>query len=398
MKNPLLVGVAWAATVALAFLLGGKLRSEASARGDPRPATGHDTAAPEAPSPRAPEARGDEPARPAAMAPAATPEAQKPLVVVPGMKPGDFSASFMEYAGKQLARGPEGQKELFREVDRLMKDQGLKELFRDEQAVMPLIYPWVKFLVQHDREVIAMMETIYQTAAEEPAWFEGLDDDTFEALAEGLAVILPGAVNEEQLARFRAHVEKILALPKESLPEALQKNMNDLARNLEWWSPPLTVQQVIAILNDPNTSATKKLALIRRADPEALRGIDVTRIVADAVRAGDGMALWTLQDLPKGSIDTTVLDAAVLDMAGSDELAWHAISSYLDITGRGTWEAARPFIQTGLARGGKTTEAFAQSLVYMANTVPKDFVQGMLATYPLADGIKKQLRAEFGIE
>lgn len=396
MKSPLLIGLAWAATVALAFMLGGKLRPDASARGDARPAASHDAAAPEAPSPRAPEARGEEAARPAAT-PAAAPEPTKPVVVVPGMKPGDFSAAFMEYAGKQLARGPEGQKELFRELDRLVLDEGLEHLFRDEQAVMPLIYPWVKFLVQHDREVVGMMEALYKTAAEEPAWFEGLDGDTFEAFTEGLAVILPGAVNEEQLARFRGYVEKILAHPKESLPEALQKSLSDLEQNLEWWSPPLTTPQVLALLADPNVEAAKKLALIQRADPEALRGVDVTRIVADALRAGESGVVWMLGGLPEGSIDTAVLDPAVLDLAGSGEVEWHLIRSYLDATGRDTWETMRPFLQMGLTRGGKAAEACAQSLAFLHGIVPEEFVRGVLATYALPDGIKEQLERTFDL-
>lgn len=397
MKSPLLVGAAWVATVAIAFLLGGKLRPEASARGDQRPGAGERAAAPEAPSNRAPEARAD-PAPGAGAAAPATSEPAKAVVVVPGMKPADLSAAFMEYAGAQLARGPEGHKDLFRELDRLVRDPGMEGIFRDEQTIFPLIYPWVKFLVLHDREVIGMMETLYKTAAEEPAWFEGLDHNLFEAFAEGLAAILPGAVNAEQLARFRGHVEKILAQPKESLPEALKKNMRDLERNLEWWSPPLTAQQVLALLADASTGASKKLALLRRADPEALRGVDVSRIVADALRAGEQSALWMIHGFPKGSIDTAVLDPAVLDMAGSGEVAWHMISGYLEATERGSWDVARPFIQTGLGRGGKIAEACARSLIYMTDSVPKDFVQGVLATYPLPDEVKKQLKMSFGIE
>ncbi len=400
MKSPVLIGLAWVATVAIAFLLGGKLRPEASARDARQAADSRATAAPDAPSSRAPEARTatDAAARPAAAGTAAALEAVKTVAVEPGMKPADFSAAFMDYAGKKLAQGPEGQKELFRELDRLTTDKGLEQLFRDEEALGPLIYPWVKFLVHHDRDVVAMMETLYKTAAEEPAWFEGLDDDTFQAFTQGLAFILPGAVDEEQLARFRGYVEKILAHPKESLPEALQKNLNDIQEDLEWWSPPLTAQQVLALLADPNVLPLKKLALLRRADPEALRGVDVSRIVAEALRAGESSALWTLHELPEGMINTAVLDPAVLDCAGSGEIEWHEIHNYLEATERETWEAMRPFLQMGLTRGGKTAESCAQSLVYMTEEVPQDFVRGVLATYALPDEIKEQLKRAFGLE
>ena len=49
-------------------------------------------------------------------------------------------------------------------------------------------------------------------------------------------------------------------------------------------------------------------------------------------------------------------------------------------------------------RGGKTAEAVAQSLMYMQETVPKDFVRGVLATYPLSDEVKAQLKMSFGLE
>jgi hypothetical protein len=319
----------------------------------------------------------------------------KTVVVAPGMKPAELSTAIMEYAGKKLAEGPEGQKELFREMDRLMQD--MKTTFRDEQQLMPLIYPWVKFLVQHEREVVGMMETLYKTAAEDPQWFQGLDDDSFEVICEGLALVLPGAVSEEQLARYRSHVEKILALPKESLPEALQKNLRDIERNLEWWSPPLTVQQVLAMLNDPSVPVNKKLTLLARAQQEALRGVDVTRIVAEAVRGGQLNALWTIRNLPEGAVNTALLDPVVLDCAADGKLPSHQVTIYLSATRRETWDAMRPFIQQGLTRGGKATEAFAQCLVFFKDKAPQDFVRGVIATYALSDQIKQQLEATFGL-
>ena len=117
MKSPLLVGAAWAATLAIAFLLGGKLKPEASARGAERPAADERPAAPEAPSHRAPEARAD-PAAATVVADPATLEPPKSVVVTPGMKPGDFSAALMEYAGKQLARGPDQRLPLGEELVR----------------------------------------------------------------------------------------------------------------------------------------------------------------------------------------------------------------------------------------------------------------------------------------
>jgi len=397
MRSPILIGLAWAATLALAFLLGSQFRPATPAHDD-RPAAGNRAAAPEAPSLHTPEARTSSDAGGRASAPAAATDAEaaKPAIQ-PGMKPADFSLLFMRYAEKKLMQGPEGQKELYRELDRLTRDQGLKELVRDEQTAMPLVYPWVRFLVGHDKQVIEMMETLYKTAAEEPAWFEGTDDNTFEVFTEGVAFLLPGAADEETLARFRAYAEKIVALPGESLPDALRKNQGEIGRNLEWWAAPLSSEQIADLLRDPAQPTARKLALLRRADPASLRGVDVTRIVVDAVRGGDTTAIWALHGLPAGTIDATQLDQAVLDAAGNGQVEWHEIRSYLSGTDRETWETMRPFVQMGLTRGGKTAEACAQSLVFMTDEVPKEFVRGVLATYALPEEIKTQLEAAFGL-
>jgi len=400
MKSPLLIALAWLATVALAFMLGGKLRPEASARGDQRPAAEPRAAmAPEAPSQTQPqEARAaDETVAKPVSAPAAAPEPVKPLVIEPGMQPGDLSTLLMRYVEKQLARGPEGHKELFRELDRLMRDKGLQQMLRDESQLMPHLYPWVKFLVDHDKQVVAMMETIYKTGAEDPQWFQGLDDEPMEMFAEGLAVLLPGVADEEQLARFRAYAEKIVAMPKESLPEALAKNLNDIQRDLEWWSPALTPEQIVQALNDPSQSVATKISLLRRANPASLVGVDVGAILAAALREGNPQSIWLVQRYAD-TVSTPALDSAFLDGVATGRLEWHVVSSYASVTQRTTWETLKPFLETGLARGGKATEAFAQSLMFFQKQVPKEFVAGVLASYALSDQIRTQLRKQYGIE
>jgi len=72
--------------------------------------------------------------------------------------------------------------------------------------------------MDRDQQVVAMTETIYTTAAEDPVWFEGLDGNTLELFTEGMAILLPGAVGEEQLERFRGYAGKILAMPRDSCP------------------------------------------------------------------------------------------------------------------------------------------------------------------------------------
>lgn len=402
MKSPVLIGLAWAGTVALAFLVGSQLRPETAARDDGRPAPENRGAvAPEAPShtqqPETRAAAGTAVESATAPAAAGAPENVMPVVIEPGMMPSDLSALLMRYAAKKLAQGPEGHKELFREFDRLMRDKQAQQMLRDENQLMPLAYPWVRFLVERDRQVVAMMETLYKTAAEDPQWFQGLDDDSFEVFAEGLALLLPGVADEEQLARFRAYAERILEMPKESLPEALQKNLSDIQRDLEWWAPALTPEQIAQALNDPGQPLATKIGLLRRAQPSSLRGVDVTPIVAGAIREGNRQAIILLNRF-QDSVNLATVDAAFLDAVAGGKIEWHQVPSYTGSTQRTTWETLRPFLETGLARGGKATEAFAQSMSFYQKLVPKEFVSTVVATYALPDAIKAQLRKQFGIE
>ncbi|HEX5138610.1 MAG TPA: hypothetical protein VFY93_16680 [Planctomycetota bacterium] len=404
MRSPLLIGLVWAATVAVAFLLGGQLKPEATARDTARPPSEHAPAplpAPEAP-PRdgAPETRiAKEPAAARSDATVAADSLPvEPVTVEPGMQPADLSSLFMRYAEKKLAEGPEGHKELFREFDRLVRDKEVRNLLRDEQQAMPLLYPWVRFLVDHDRQIIGMMETIYKTAAEDPQWFQGLDDDPLEMFAEGLALLLPGATDAEQLARFRAYAEQIVALPKESLPEALQKNLSDIQRDIEWWSPAVKPEDLAKALEDPSVPVAKKIGLLRRASPESLSGVDVTPVLAAGIREGSSQALYVVQRF-QGSVSVPTLDAAFLDAVASGSQQWHQIGTYASVTGRNTWETARPFVDTGLARGGKTTEAFAQSLyLFQHLEIPKEYVANVVTSYALPDAVRTQLKKRFGIE
>jgi hypothetical protein len=396
----------WAATVAVAFLLGGQLKPDAAARDSSRPAADDRPAlpAPETPSPTPTEPRAkteavgaDAPA-PAAADAGAPAERVEPVTLAEGMTPAELSALFMRYAAQKLAQGPEGHKELFRELDRLTQDKQVRGLLRDEQQLMPLAYPWVRFLVDHDRQVVAMMETIYKTAAEDPQWFQGLDDDPMEMFAEGLALLLPGVADEEQLARFRDYAERILEHPKESLPEALQRNLSDIQRDIEWWSPPVKPEDLAKAIQDPGVPVAKKLGLLRRADPSALRGVDVTPILAAGIREGNQQALYVVQRF-QDAVTVATLDTAFLDASASGTIQWHHVATYASVTGRNTWETLRPFLDTGLARGGKATEAFAQGLVYMRHVeIPKEYVTTVVTSYGLSEQVRTMLKKRYGIE
>ena len=128
----------------------------------------------------------------------------------------------------------------------LAEDKRIHRFVRDERQLMPLLYPWLKFAFENEKQIIDMMETLYKEAAQNPAYFEGMDDDPFEMFTEGLAVLLPGAVDAERLAKFSGYVDDVLKRDPESLPKALKKNLSELRRNLEMWAGPVSPDEMIA--------------------------------------------------------------------------------------------------------------------------------------------------------
>jgi len=311
--------------------------------------------------------------------------------------PEELSDLFMRYAKQKLYQGPAGQKTLFRKIDELIKDKKLRELVRDERQLMPLLYPWVRFGFENEAKVIEMMETLYRTAAEEPQWYQGLDDDPLEMFTEGLAIMLPGMVSEEQLAVFRGHAEAILKMDKESLPKALQRNYRDFQRNIEYWVGPQSPEEMLAQLDDPNVPDATKMQLLRRIPADQLRGYDVAGLVARQLETGNMSALSALRRLKLGGSDLVLLDRAF--MAGfGDKNQWWAARQYLDSTGRSTWAQMKPFIEDGLRRGGQTMVNFARVLTYLRDKPSADYVQGMIASYDLPDDVVAQLKSAYQLK
>jgi hypothetical protein len=309
----------------------------------------------------------------------------------------EMSRRFMKFAAQKLAAGPEGHLELLRELDRVTQNPEYQKLF-DEEEAMRLIYPWLKFAMDREDQVIAMTETIYKTAAEEPAWFEGLDNDTIEVFTEGVATVLPGAIGEDQLERFRGYVGKILAMPEESLPKALKRNTGDFKRNLKYWAGPVSTEDALKQLMDPNVSNAVKLQLLKRLDPNEARGVDVVGILAQALKQDSYTALRVAGRFPLSGGDIVALDRAVLQGAKNGKVHGWSLRSYLEATNRKTWDAARPFIEDGLRSGEKAANVFAQALAWLPERPPKEFVQGVLETYELQAGIKAYLKQQFKLE
>jgi len=409
-RSPALIATLWLATLVLAWMLGANWGDNATPQarsGGPAPSiAAFPSAAPDSsdtppPPPRAAESGS----RPAAAPPRA--RARKPSKQPVTFEPREagsleeLSERFMEFADQKLGAGEEGHLELFRLLDGMMQNKELIEQFvkgRDEEEFMPLAYPWIKFLVHRDKQVVSMMETLYRTAAENPAWFEGLDDDSFEMFTEGVAVLLPGAVDAETMARFQDYVNRILALPKESLPKALRKNLSELGRNLEWWAGPINSDEALAQVRDRSIPLAQRIKLLPRVDPKDLGGIDLVALLEPAIRDGDRNAVSALSGLPLTGGDIAVLDSAFITAMYHGAYRSWMLRNYLIGTGRRKWADARALVENGLRHGGQATRAFALGLAWMPENPDKGFVVHVLETYELPAATVGMLKDRYEIK
>ncbi len=402
MRPAALLGLLWAASLVLAWLLGAGLGRQETARAS-RPAP-PPPPSPGSPPPAAVERDAPVPARsppdatPAPVPPERDADPELPFTMEGIETAEDLSSRLMAYAARKLAQGPAGHRELYKTLDGLLKNEAAMRLFKDETQLVRLAYPWLKFLMDRDRQVVAMMETLYRTAAEDPSWFEGTDDETLEPFTEGLAMLLPSMVEEETLARFRGYVATILATPQERLPEALRKELRHFAEGLRLWAGPLTAEQLAERLRDPSTPPPERLELLGRATPEALRGVDALSILLPAVSEGNTRALASLQRVPLTPGEIGALDRAFLAAIGQNRFNPYYLRAYLEGTRRSAWADARLFVEEGLNRGGTIAQGFAQALAWLPERPDPEYVRAVLARVALSEGVRTTLRSAFKLD
>ena len=403
MAKQIVFAILWLATAGIAFFAGTQFGDRAERATQPQRGAkrAHDYEV-SGPQPTAastgPDAAKHSPDRKTRALPKPDPYVEENLSVEGVETVEELSDLLMAYARRKLNQGPEGHKELFKTANQLMENRSLQGLLRDESQLVRLAYPWLRFGFDHDRQIIDMMETLYRTAAEHPEWFEGLDDDPLEAFTEGLAVLLPGAVDEERLEVFRGLVRAILEADPKSQPKAVQKNRNEFEDNLEMWGRPLPVEEMLAILADPSESDADKLVLIRRISAADLRGADVAGIVGRELERGNLGATHVLRNIELSGGDLVALDRAFIEGMTKSTDQWWTVGQYVRSTGRNSWTEIKPFIEDGLRRGGDATAKFAHSLTWLPARPPVEYVRAILESYDLPDATVKQLKAKYGIE
>lgn len=309
----------------------------------------------------------------------------------------DAFASLLAYAEAQLARGPEGHLALLQTLnDTIFDDPGRKvtqQLVASEEEAARFLYPVIKFAMDHHVQVADMMETIYKTAAEDPARFEDFDDDTLEMFTEGIAYVMPGMVGPDRLARLSKHAEAILAQDAEKQPHALQRNRRDIEQALRAWKPPMSPEDALAKLQSGTVSPEEIAHLIRRVPKEMLHQLDVDALIGPALEANPIQVLGLLRRLqPKGAV-CDQLDRRVIRGMLKDRTHPQFLNLYLRYTERATWAQARPFLESGLQQttSPKGAGLFAEAALGMEPD--KEWLGWVLETYELPESVRTLLDA-----
>lgn len=304
-----------------------------------------------------------------------------------------------EYALKMWARGPEGHLQLLKAFSDLMESKQLETIFRDEQTALVQLYPMVKFLVNNDRHVADMTESIYEKMANDPQGFPEVDDNAIEIFADdGIGPILPGLVSKERLARIRGYAKKILETPEASQPSAIRKSRNDIARALRYWQPPMNPDEALAKLQSGDYTPEELRALVSKLGPEHMAKLDLGRTIGPMLATGDYGAISLLSRMSLDSRQIDEMDRYFLEAAKAGRVHAWTIAHYLRSTKRNKWEQARPLVEAGLEQGGKSLFGFSSSLTQLPERPGKDWVSWALGRYDFTDAQTSTLKRTFGIQ
>lgn len=317
--------------------------------------------------------------------------------------PEEGSERLMAFLDAQFARGEAGFPAILEALGEIWQNREMVEgLFADEATATRFLYPWVKYLVEHEDHVLDFSEHLYKTMAENPGALARVpDDDVLEIFTEGVAILLPGAVPEERLARFREYGRKILETPETDQPQAVRQNRQEIERALaQFWAAPLTVEEALAKLRSGEVPPRELRRLLRLVPADALQGIDLTALLLPAISQGHNDVLRVLQQLPKDRLDLGRLDAAVEEAAASRSIHGWFLSSYLQSTGRTKWMEIRPFMDRIIGRGEGAAVVAVQALAQFlpqGSRPEKEYMADLLARGAVPDGFEDIVRKAYGL-
>lgn len=406
----------WAATVAVAFYAGTTLGADgAGSTPDPhvseaplpeRPAAS-DAGVVLAPGASTAHTVGRE-AGPALAVPPELPGASpsggeilalEPFTLEGVTEPDEAMGRVMRHVAALLAKGKKGHLDLLRFLDEhVVENDDLERLLGSEAGLARFIYPWVEFTVHRKDQVVDLVETVYETIAANPAFFDGFDDNTLEIFTEGASMVLPGAIDEQRLATFRAHARAILERPEEGLPEVVRAERRHIEQALAAWAPRVSADEALEKLHSGELKGAEAVEVLRRLPPERLEGLDLGAILAPAVRTGDYRTLRALGHLPLEQRDVDLLDRSLLEAVEKGSInSWH-VQQYLRSTKRDAWPSPKTLVEQGLARGGAAANVSADVLVRLDPRPPTDYVRWVIDTYDLHEAMIVRLKAVFRLE
>jgi hypothetical protein len=135
-----------------------------------------------------------------------------------------------------------------------------------------------------------------------------------------------------------------------------------------------------------------------RAGTNDLEGVDLVGLLEGPLAAGDRSVLSALGRIRIPAASATALDRAFFLGVESGKIRAWEIRNYLRASSRLDWAQARPLIEEGLRRGGKSMQAFAQCLMYLPEQPAKAYIESLLAAYEFDQGTASMLKRRFGIQ
>ncbi|MGE0190927.1 MAG: hypothetical protein AB7T63_02695 [Planctomycetota bacterium] len=321
--------------------------------------------------------------------------------------PDELIHQVLRWLHTKLGKGRQGHLEILEFLGELGTKQKQEELephferlFHDDgPRVAKHLYPLIKYAVEHDTEAVALTETFFEQAANDPAWFADLDDDPFEAFTEGLGFMMPAVASDAQLDRFRAHAQKILDTPEDRQPEAIRKARRDIQQLLIAWSPPLSVEEAVAKLKRGDLRTEELIALMPLIPDEAWAQVDPLLVLQPLALQQDWSLFQVMQRLPAldGRQVERLDDAIVTAYAGTVEPQAWFLRQYVQATKRDTWKAAQPFLERAALQGAQAAEAVAQLAFQMrGDAAPsQEAVRWLIERTQLSEDTIRRLKSQF---
>lgn len=278
----------------------------------------------------------------------------------------DALRRLMRFLQTQWARGEAGHLVILRALDRIWDQEDLlRALAPNEEEALRNLYPLIRFLVRHDRQVAATAETLFRTLARRPEALQGIHRETLLLFTDGAGVFLPGILPPEKMDRLREHAGTILETPASEQSPALRSSRDELEQLVHQWTPPLSPEAAAQKLQSGTITPREAVALLHRLTPAEVASHDLHEAVQDALRLGIRYAV----NLVSSDLDGRTLEAydeAFFDAIREGELSPWVTGTWLQNSGRRTWAQQQAFFDVGIHSDAGLRRRLIQSL----GTVP----------------------------